>query len=431
MKSPKRLIFASTQKGAGLSSIFKGLLVSLRESGVSVRADIIGDSLIKATHYRRITGKISQNISPTFLSKEQILNNYKLSLNHCEVHCLLCEDISYLDSLAEDLDAVLFVVFDARRDNLEELYSKLELINCYEKVGLIANYVEPDYEIQSNSKYSIIGTIPDFTEEIFAGKSSLTMSRNLSLLTRNQLLRLKNLVNKHVDLKEFRHIFELSRDYDTYERNELKDDFVVALADDTAFHLSFQDNINQLYMSGASIVPFSPLADDNLPKNVDLIYFPNSYISLYLDELLNNKAIIKDIREKIFTGVYAYFEGDSIAYASKSLNLQLEENSKKHEMCDFIDLELDMEEVPIHNKYSAMKLTSKLDNFLIDVGDSCSAYTTNNISLKMDDFSLNIFNETNTAKAGICKPSNVFCTSSLLHWGSNSNIAKNIIRNCR
>ena len=109
MKTPKRLVVASTQSGVGLSTIFKGIVVSLRETGLSVKVDIIGDSLINATHYRRITGKITQNLSPRLLSNEQIINGYKSSLNNCEVHCLLCEDINHLSSLAKDLDTVLFL----------------------------------------------------------------------------------------------------------------------------------------------------------------------------------------------------------------------------------------------------------------------------------------------------------------------------------
>ncbi len=425
MKIPKRLVVTSTQSGVGLSTIFKGIVVALRETGISIKVDIVGDSLIKATHYRRITGKISQNLSPKLLSNQQIINSYKSSLNNCDVHCLLCEDINHLGSLAKDLDTVLFLVFDSRKDNLNDVFSKIEAVNSYDQVGLIANFINDDFQYPEHEKFKLIGTIPDFTNDDFVGKSSLTMNRNPSLLTRNQLLRLKTLVNKYINFKDFRSIYEQSREIEVNKRIKLDSKFRVAFADDTAFNLSVQDNINSLYMNGASIVPFSPLADDKLPDNIDFIYFPNTYIDIYLDEVLKNKSLIRDLQKKIDSGTFAYFEGDSIAYACKNLIM----NNQKHKMCGFVDIDIELEEVPIWGKYSSMKLKARSDCFFIDNNDECSAYVTD--SLKAEESSYRVFDITNTAVGGICERSNVFCTSSLLHWGSNGNIAKNIILNCK
>ena len=423
MTAPKRLVFTSTQSEVGLSTVFKGIVLSLRDSGLLVKTDIIGDSLIKATHFRRITGKISQNLSPNLLSSQEIINSYKSSLNNCELHCLMCENINYLDLIIEDLDTVLFVVFDARKDDLDQLYSKLKHINRYDKVGLIANFVNDDFKYKEHEKYKLIGSIPELPKENLIEESSLTISNNPSLLTRNQLIKLKTLVNKYIDFKDLRHIFEQSREIERIKRTKLEKKFIVALADDTAFNLSFQDNINSLYVNGASIVPFSPLVDEKLPEDTDFIYFPNTYISIYLDEIIKNKSLIKDIHQKIDNGINAYFEGDSIAYACKNLLL----NNKKHSMCSFVDLDLELEETPFWNKYISSKLRSRSNCYFIDRSDDCSALITD--SIKTDDSSFKVFDIENAATGGICEKDNVFTTSSLLHWGSNGNIAKNIILN--
>ncbi|MFO8127903.1 cobyrinate a,c-diamide synthase [Yoonia sp.] len=70
----------------------------------------------------------------------------------------------------------------------------------------------------------------------------------------------------------------------------------IALAQDAAFAFSYPHLLQDWKAAGASIHPFSPLADDAAP-DADLIYLPGGYPELHAGTLAANTTFLRSLRE--------------------------------------------------------------------------------------------------------------------------------------
>jgi cobyrinic acid a,c-diamide synthase len=93
----------------------------------------------------------------------------------------------------------------------------------------------------------------------------------------------------------------------------------VALAFDEAFHCYFVDALELLELRGAQIVEFSPLRDEALPDNTDLVYLGCGHPERYARELAANHCIAQALRTHLCSGRRIYAEGGGLAYLCQHL----------------------------------------------------------------------------------------------------------------
>ncbi|MDO5732448.1 MAG: hypothetical protein Q4P72_01515 [Eubacteriales bacterium] len=73
----------------------------------------------------------------------------------------------------------------------------------------------------------------------------------------------------------------------------------IAYADDPAFDLSYRENLDAFADLGIELIPFSPLYDAELPREIDGIYLSSNRIKSYLPELSQRR----DMRRQIYQAV--------------------------------------------------------------------------------------------------------------------------------
>ncbi|MDR5739364.1 MULTISPECIES: cobyrinate a,c-diamide synthase [unclassified Caballeronia] len=73
----------------------------------------------------------------------------------------------------------------------------------------------------------------------------------------------------------------------------------IAIARDTAFSFVYPANIDLLIAMGATVVTFSPLADEPLPADTDALYLPGGYPELHAAALASNARTQASIREHV------------------------------------------------------------------------------------------------------------------------------------
>lgn len=333
--SSARVLLLGTRRVVGVSSLAKGIVVYCRELGYTISASSTSSSFAETTHFRRITSRLSHTIHPIVLEQEAMYASYICNVQGADIHVFEGGCIDWISHSIEFYDRInvpVVLVIDARVDLADDgvrLAHALEVLNRYPQIGLIANYVESVEQEEQVRKFckshdyiSLVGMVPLFDEGQFAGRSSLSVNRNSSLLTRNQLVRLKSLVEKHLDsnailtlaksAKKISHASQLAKVPQSVCR--------IAVADDSAFHLSIQDNWDLLRRGGAELVSFSPLIDKVLPKNIHGIYIAGSYFHLYAEEILQNQSICRSIVEAVSRGVPTYIEGDSVAMFCREID---------------------------------------------------------------------------------------------------------------
>lgn len=93
----------------------------------------------------------------------------------------------------------------------------------------------------------------------------------------------------------------------------------VAMAYDDAFNCYFPDSIDGLESLGAKVIDFSPLKDDALPEDIDVVYFGCGHPERFAERLVANQCMMQALRNFARRGGRIYAEGGGFAYLCQSI----------------------------------------------------------------------------------------------------------------
>jgi cobyrinic acid a,c-diamide synthase len=94
----------------------------------------------------------------------------------------------------------------------------------------------------------------------------------------------------------------------------------VAVAYDKVFHCHFLDTLDMLEVLGATVVDFSPLQDESLPEDVDLVYLGCGRPDQYAQQLTQNCCLHAALTQHVASGKRIYAEGGGLAYLAEELD---------------------------------------------------------------------------------------------------------------
>ncbi len=97
----------------------------------------------------------------------------------------------------------------------------------------------------------------------------------------------------------------------------------VAVAYDEAFYGYFSDVLDALELHGASVIDFSPLHDESLPPDTDIVYLGGGDPIPLADRLMKNQCLITSLRSHVCQGRRLYAEGGGLAYLCESVRMPL------------------------------------------------------------------------------------------------------------
>lgn len=93
----------------------------------------------------------------------------------------------------------------------------------------------------------------------------------------------------------------------------------IGVARDRSFCFYYQDNLDLLEISGAEIVPFSPLSDASLPGDLDGLYLGGGYPELAAEALSANRSMRRSILRASADGMPIYAECGGFMYLCNQL----------------------------------------------------------------------------------------------------------------
>ncbi|HTQ39019.1 MAG TPA: hypothetical protein VMJ32_08320 [Pirellulales bacterium] len=88
----------------------------------------------------------------------------------------------------------------------------------------------------------------------------------------------------------------------------------VAVAYDEAFHCYFPDTLDMLELRGATVRVFSPLRDECLPAETDIVYLGCGSPHEHAAALAENHCMLMALKEHVCSGKRIYAEGGGLAY---------------------------------------------------------------------------------------------------------------------
>ncbi|EAK8955966.1 cobyrinic acid a,c-diamide synthase, partial [Listeria monocytogenes] len=87
----------------------------------------------------------------------------------------------------------------------------------------------------------------------------------------------------------------------------------VAYALDAAFHFYYQDNLDLIRSTGATLIPFSPLEEREVP-DADFIYIGGGFPEVFAEQLAKNKSMRESILAAHEQGKPIYAECGGLMY---------------------------------------------------------------------------------------------------------------------
>ncbi len=453
-----RILIAGACRGAGVSTIVLGLIVAYRRRTVGVGTAKFGGSLAETTHHRRVMSRLSYTIDPWMLDERQFLHSLHRLSGGTElaivegtdgIFDLLEEDCAYPSQadFARALGIPIVLVVDASGYG-ESIAAAVHGFSRYRNevriAGVIANRIENAAHgerirsaVQGLGGPRYLGGISLGDPHQTGGTLAGLHLYNPSALTRNRVIGTGNLVEGGVDLDALRDIARraepLTLDFDTSIATQRL--CKIAVADDQAFHLTIQDNLDLVRRMGGELVAFSPIADRKIPSGVAGIYLPGGYVHLYASDLSSNRAMLKSIRDFVASGGVIYAEASALAYLSRRITLF---NGSTFEMAGVIPAAatalIDDAERP---EMTYQTLYTRRESILGHAGLECRAIKDNRWTLRLEETVESAFEAVdrfNTEDGGVkvldgfMPSTNVLGVRTSLHWGSCPEMAKRFVK---
>ena len=95
----------------------------------------------------------------------------------------------------------------------------------------------------------------------------------------------------------------------------------IGVAQDSAFHFHYHENLEWLRHQGAELVQFSPLEDSTLPPALDGILLSGGFPECFAEKLSANQSMLKELKEFIEAGGSCYAECGGLMLLADSLRL--------------------------------------------------------------------------------------------------------------
>jgi cobyrinic acid a,c-diamide synthase len=345
------LMVGGTASGVGKTTVTLALMACLRRRGYVVQPCKGGPDFLDTTHHTRIAGRTARNLDTWMLTEEanrDVLRGAAAGADAVVVEGMMglfdgkdgVTETGSSAEIAKMLKLPVLLVLDCAKSarSVAAVVLGFEYFDpSLLLAGLILNRVasENHYRllasaIQARCKTPVLGWLPrepklSIPERHLGLHAAAEITSPLDAVRLDQEIEtLANLAEKHFRVDA---ILQLHCPLDTTDASSTKVKppaagaarLRIGVARDRAFSFYYEDNLDLLREQGAEILPFSPMADQELPAELDALYFGGGYPELYARELSENRPMLDKIRAFIRSG-YVYAECGGLLYLSQRLS---------------------------------------------------------------------------------------------------------------
>jgi cobyrinic acid a,c-diamide synthase len=341
-------VVAGTASGVGKTTVALALMAAFRERGDVVQPFKCGPDFLDPGHHSAVCGRLSRNLDTRMLGGDA--NRVIFESGTCGADVAIVEAMMGLydgvaggteegstAEIAKLLHLPVILVLDAAK-SARSIAAVVKGFESFDSAlhfaGIVLNGVSSSHHyrmletaIASVTAVPLLGRIPrDPAIEIperHLGLQTIEEQRSPGART----AKFAELARQYLDLTPLLKLAwsSLTERTAPVEISPVCDPHVdkprvrIGLARDKAFSFYYEDNLDLLREHGADIIPFSPLADEHLPANLDCLYFGGGYPELYAEPLSRNRQLFAEIRSFVESCKPVYAECGGMVYLGRSL----------------------------------------------------------------------------------------------------------------
>ncbi|EPP2125071.1 cobyrinate a,c-diamide synthase [Listeria monocytogenes] len=343
-----KILIAAASSGTGKTTVTLGIMHALKKRGLRVQPFKVGPDYIDTNYHQAITGVASINLDSFLIDDDAMLA--ALFEKHGQ-----SADISVIEGVMGLFDG-LGIDRDNSSTSFIAKYTKTPVILVVDGKAISTsaaaivdgfNRFDPELTIAgviinrvaSENHFSLIkGAIERYTDVPVLGylpkNAAVALpERHLGLVPKEEMTELEtkwellgDLIAEHVDLDRLLAISKTGAELTVHPPEIQVPDFSgmrVAYALDAAFHFYYQDNLDFIRSTGATLIPFSPLEEREVP-DADFIYIGGGFPEVFAEQLAKNKSMRESILAAHEQGKPIYAECGGLMYLGSSLEMEAE-----------------------------------------------------------------------------------------------------------
>lgn len=341
MSNP-RIMIAATKSGTGKTSITCGLLQALKERNFKVSAFKCGPDYIDPMFHKKVIGVPSKNLDLFFaneeLTKALFLKENKSDISVIEGVMGLYDGVGGTTQqastyhLASVLETPIILVVDARGMGcslLAEIGGFLGMDKNHLIKGVILNRISGMFYqtikplIEETLGVTVVGYLPQNDaiglESRYLGLKLPEEVNDLKEKTKSLASEMEKTigVDRLLTIAKEAPVLQVQKgalEYPIRKRN-----LSIGIARDEAFCFYYEENLSMLEEAGVTLIPFSPLKDQGIPKEIDGLIFGGGYPELYAKQLETNSSMRKSVKNSISNGMPVFAECGGFMYLHEYL----------------------------------------------------------------------------------------------------------------
>lgn len=334
-----QFLLAAPRSGSGKTTMTCALLMALKRRGCAPCAFKSGPDYIDPMFHRAVLGVESRSLDLFFSAPETVRTLYaRGAAGH---GAAVCEGaMGFYDGLggvsdrasawhlADTLDLPVLLVVEPKGQSLTlaaELNGLVNFRTPSHIAGILLNNCTARMHallapmLEKETGLPVLGFLPKLPEAVIG-------SRHLGLYTaaevenlQQKLALLADAAEEHIDWPRLLALCEKEPPALPVQPETPPARVRIAVARDEAFCFTYAETLEAFRDAGAEVVFFSPLRDTALPENIGGLYLPGGYPELHARELSENTSLLREIKQKIESGLPTAAECGGFLYLGQSL----------------------------------------------------------------------------------------------------------------
>lgn len=334
-----QFLLAAPRSGSGKTTMTCALLMALKRRGCAPCAFKSGPDYIDPMFHRAVLGVESRNLDLFFFAPDTVRTLYaKGAAGH---GAAVCEGaMGFYDGLggvsdrasawhlADTLGLPVLLVVEPKGQSLTLAAELKGLVNFRTPshiAGILLNNCTARMHallapmLEKETGLPVLGFLPKLPEAVIG-------SRHLGLYTaaevenlQQKLALLADAAEEHIDWPRLLALCEKEPPALPVQPETPPARVRIAVAQDEAFCFTYAETLEAFRDAGAEVVFFSPLRDTALPENIGGLYLPGGYPELHARELSENTSLLREIKQKIESGLPTAAECGGFLYLGQSL----------------------------------------------------------------------------------------------------------------